>query len=232
MTVWEKYQKVLHPFGSDAIYKMYGPLIPMPPADEALDAAKRTAIKEWGDDKLAVRPTPITTVSAVRNTLDPFLHQAVFHFLRGQNLRSEEFGLEAVVAFDCVVQTIGAFIQTRLGLVATPPRSEICVRLGLNVEFAELVEYMYFLRNNFGAHAGGWRWWDQTELLSDETIDEISAFTAQVLLAAAVMEPGVRAVDPSPAEWGGWLFKNFEMLWDAVWFDKLDRWNMMERSAR
>jgi hypothetical protein len=38
MTIWESYERVLHPFGSSAIYKVYGPLIPMPSPQEALDA--------------------------------------------------------------------------------------------------------------------------------------------------------------------------------------------------
>jgi hypothetical protein len=156
----------------------------------------------------------------------------VFHFLRAQNLRSESFDLEAVVAFDCVVQTVAAFIQSRSGLAVQPARSEICARLGLNMEFVELAEYMYFLRNNFGAHAGGWRWWDQAEMLEDDTLADISQFAHQVLSAAADFEPRARAVSPSPAEWGSWLFHNFEMLWDAVWFDALDRWNLKERSGR
>jgi hypothetical protein len=89
ITVWEKHQRVLHPFGSHAIYQMYGPVTPVPPAEKAFDAAKRTAIKEWGCDNQAVQSTPTVTAWAVRNTLDPFIHQAVFHFLRGSEL---EFG--------------------------------------------------------------------------------------------------------------------------------------------
>jgi hypothetical protein len=232
MAVWEKHQKVLHPFGSRMISLRYGPLIPMPPAESALDTARRTATEEWGDHNQAVLPVQTNTAWAARNMLDPLLHQAAFHFLRAQNLRSEQFGLEAVVAFDCVVQTLAAFVRSRFRLPDKPTRSELCVQLGLNVEFAELAEYMYFLRNHFGAHAGGWRWWDQAELLSDEIIEDISKFAGEALSAAADVEPQVRAVDPSPAEWGSWLFDNFDMLWDAVWFDALDRWNLVERSAR
>jgi hypothetical protein len=39
--------------------------------------------------------------------------------------------------------------------------------LGLDQQAAEGAEQGYFLRNNFGAHAGGWRWWDQVELTEE-----------------------------------------------------------------
>jgi hypothetical protein len=42
------------------------------------------------------------------------------------------------------------------------------------------------------------------------------------LAAAADAEPKVRPIDPEPSQWGEWLFENFEMLWDAVWFEKAD----------
>lgn len=232
MTIWERHQKVLHPFGSSMICQRYGPRIQMPSTEEALDAARRAAMNDWAGGDQAVGTTLLHPPWAVRNTVDPFLHQAVFHFLRGQHLKAEGFGPEAVVAFDCMIQTITSFVQTRCQLPTQPARSELCVRLGLNVEFAELAEYIYFLRNNFGAHAGGWRWWDQAELLPDSSLAEMSNFATQALSAAADFEPQVRTVEPCPVDWGPWLFENFEMLWDSVWFDKLDRWNRLERSNR
>jgi len=207
-------------------------MIAMPTAEVAMEAAKRSAFEQWHNDDRACSTTVTPATWAHRNTLDPFLHQAIFHFLRAENLKLTEFGLEALVAFDCVIQTIAGFIRTRYSLASEPSRAEICVRLGLKVELAELAEYMYFLRNNFGAHAGGWRWWDQAELLSGENLTEIALFTTQVLSAAADLETQVRTVDPSPADWGPWLFQHFEALWDSVWFDKLDQWNIVERSDR
>jgi hypothetical protein len=169
MVVWEEHGKVLHPFGSQGIiYQRYGSFIAMISADHVLDAARREALKEWGENNSSSVITPETSPWITRNTLDPYLHQAVFHFLRAQNLNSSDFETEAVVAFDCVMQSISAFIRSRCDLSTEPTRGEVCERLGLSAESAELAEYAYFIRNNFGAHAGGWRWWDQSELLNDE----------------------------------------------------------------
>jgi hypothetical protein len=232
MTVWETHGKVLHPFGPEGIYNRYGPMRAMPGFDEAIEVAKQAAITSWGKDSHSGSSAATSSMWVNQNTLDPFLHQSMFHFLRAENLRSGDFGLEAVVAFDCVIQTVIGFLRNRFGLPAEPTRAELCTQLGLKVDFAELAEYIYFIRNNFGAHAGGWRWWDQVELLSDAVLSEMSDFTEQVLSAATNLERQVRVVEPSPAEWGVWLFQHFDMLWDSVWFDKLDRWNVIERSNR
>jgi hypothetical protein len=225
MIVWEKYGKVLHPFGSNAIQQRYGPVIPMISTEHALDAARLSALKAWGSDNHSYNGAPIIDAWIGRNMLDPFLHQAVFHFLRAQNLQSKEFAMEAVVAFDCMVQSITAFLQARCHLATDPTRGEACERLGLPPESAELAEYTYFLRNNFGAHAGGWRWWDQYEFLDDDDLSEICLLAKAVLSAAADFEPQVRSVEPSPSRWDTWLFENFEMLWDSVWFQKLAKWD-------
>jgi hypothetical protein len=80
---------------------------------------------------------------------------------------------------------------------------------------------VYCLRNEFGAHAGGWRWWDQYELLSEELMNDVSELVAAALRAGADAEPSMRRVEPSPSEWATWFVDNFEMLWGAVWFERL-----------
>jgi hypothetical protein len=221
MIVWEETGKVLHPFGSQAIYQRFGPVRPMVSAEQALDAARLSAHETWGLSELS----PDVAVGqnspwVHRNTLDPYLHQAVFHFLRAQNLRSRDFAIEAVVAFDCMMQSIAAFLRARCNLVSELTRGQICGHLQLPAESAELAEYIYFIRNNFGAHPGGWRWWDLSEIFDDISLDDIAAMATTTLHAAADLEPQVRSVEPFPPRWGHWLFENFDMLWDAVWFEK------------
>jgi len=224
MVAWEEHGKVLHPFGSKAIYKRYGPIAPMRAPEEVLGTARADALKEWGDIASSSRTVETNSLWVGRNTLDPYLHQAVFHFLRGQSLKIQDFETEAVVAFDCVLQSVSAFIRARRGLSADLSRGNVCEQLGLPARSAEVVEYMYFIRNNFGAHAGGWRWWDQNELFDDIKLDEIALLTEKVLTAAADLEPKVRGIDPLPREWGLWLFENFDMLWNVVWFDRQLKW--------
>src|SRR5882724_11786201 len=231
MVAWEKHGKVLHPFGSQAISQRYGPIVPMVSPEHALDVAKVQALDAWGHDNRVAREGPTVSSWTNRNTLDPFLHQGVFHFLRAQNLRLSAFAIEAITAFDCVLQSIGAFIRARWHLAAEPTRGQTCEHLKLSSESAELAEYAYFLRNSFGAHAGGSRWWDQHELLDDEVLADVAKLAGSVLSTAADLEPQARSVEPLPQQWGCWLFENFEMVWDAVWFERLAEWQSKRMRA-
>jgi hypothetical protein len=225
MIVLEEKQRVLHPFGSSATTNYYGPIRPLVSTDSAFAAAQADAIREWGACDASAENT-ISSHSSwrQRNTLDPFLHQAVFHFLRGQNLRSNDFTMESVVAFDCAMQSIIGFVRARFHLPQEPSRLETLQKLGMPIKLSRPAEYLYFLRNNFGAHAGGWRWWDQDELLEGDALKDFSDLIGASLAAAADIEPSFRSIDPEPTQWGNWLFENFEILWDAVWFERVDKW--------
>jgi hypothetical protein len=220
MVVWEQFNVVLHPFGSEGIYERYGPIWPMTSNETALQTAKQSAINAWGAHS-AGDGTEFSSPWLMRNTLDPYIHQAVFHYLRAQKLLTADFATEAVVAFDCAIQSIGSFLRIRHHLPGDISRREICERFNLSHEYVALANHAYFLRNNFGAHAGGWRWWDQHELFEDDTLSEIANLASAILSNAADQEPKMRAIDPSPSQWPTWLFENFDMLWDTVWFDKI-----------
>jgi hypothetical protein len=224
MVAWERHAKILHPFGSRGMQQRYGPVIPMTSVDDVLDTSEQDALAQWGEN---AKFTSGATVSdwVSRNTLDPFIHQGIFHYLRAQQLIEHGFEIEAVVAFDCVLQSIATFVRTRRHLEAELTRGQVCEQLQLPSRSAELADYVYFLRNNFGSHAGGWRWWDQDELLDENNIPEIAQLAGRVLSRAADAEPAMRLIDPFPPNWGDWFFENFETLWDTLWFEKLDRWS-------
>jgi len=224
MIAWEDHGKILHPFGSRLMGQMYGPIIPMISVDHVLNTSKQRALENWGDVSGPFVDAPTVSAWISRNTLDPFIHQAIFHYLRAQELTEHGFEIEAVVAFDCVLQSIATFLRSRRHLETKLTRTEVCEQLQLPSASVELADYVYFLRNNFGAHAGGWRWWDQGELL-DENIPEIAQLAGLVLSRAADIEPAIRSVEPFPSNWGNWFFENFETLWDTLWFEKLDKWS-------
>ena len=219
MIAWENHGTILHPFGSNTTLQRYGPVIPMKSLHQALDTAEQHIVAQWSEAKDDCEPT--TSKWIHRNTVDPFIHQAVFHHLRGESLRREGFGVEAVVAFYCTLQAASGLIQTRHGLAYVPSHADVCRLLALPPESAGLADYAYFLRNNFSAHAGGWRWWDQDEIADEDTQGEIAALSSSVLAGAADIEPSIRTVDPNPGSWADWFFENFDTLWDAVWFEKL-----------
>jgi hypothetical protein len=198
--------------------------------DHVLNTSKRRALESWGD--VNGPSVGASTVSAWsrRNTLDPFIHQAIFYYLRAQELTEHGFEMEAIVRFDCVLQSIATFFRAHRHLEAELTRGQVCEQLQLSSRSAELADYLYFLRNNFGAHAGGWRWWDQGELLDEEDTTEIGGLAGSVLSSAADIEPAMRSIEPFPSNWGNWFFENFQILWDTLWFERLDKWS--SRSVR
>jgi hypothetical protein len=216
MIAWEKDRRVLHPFGGEIARQIYGPLVPSPSLSRMLGIAEAQAHAQWGGAKEA-KATRSTWV--LRNTLDPFIHQAIFHFLRGQNLLAHGFEMEAVVAFDCVLQSVKALLIRGMIATSATSRGEIWRMLGLSRQSAAFADKGYFLRNNFGAHAGGWRWWDQDELTEDVT-PALARLAERALRKAAAMEPGMRSIQIDPSDWSEWLLTHFDILWDVVWFDK------------
>jgi len=153
-----------------------------------------------------------------RNTLDPALHEAVFHFLRGHSLNSAGFAIEALAAFDCVLQSLQTIDWS--GAVGDPRRNraDLVATLRLKPEEGSLAEHVYFLRNQYAAHAGGWRWWDAGEHVDDEFMERTSNLTVRVLRRAADVEPAVRRIDPEPDCWSQWLMESFPQVFRAIWF--------------
>ncbi|ULO24729.1 hypothetical protein [Methylocystis sp. SB2] len=219
MAVWEMDGRILHPFASSLISQRYGVIEPAPSRDEALSRALESAKAAWGPATEKIRVMKSDWLA--RNTLDPFIHQAIFHFLRAEDLRRKEYYIEATVAFDCVVELLGSFLVRRKGLDHSKSRHWVCQELGLSSDQSELANYVCFIRNEHGAHAGGWRWWDQSELLCAGDMGEISAMVSAALAAGADAEPTMRIIEPNPEDCAAWFLENFETLWDAVWFERL-----------
>ncbi len=215
MIAWERDGAVLHPFGSQSFGRRYGPFLPPTPSRKALATAVEDAVTQWGKNETAPRSR---SRWMRRNTFDPAIHQAVFHFLRGQTLVSSGFDIEALVAFDCVLQSLQTI---GWGVTVGDPRrnrTDLVATLGLNPNNGPLAEHVYFLRNEFAAHAGGWRWWDAGEYVGEEFMEKVSRFTLRVLQRAADTEPGARQIDPGPSSWSDWLIGSFPLLFRAIWF--------------
>lgn len=216
MIAWEQHGTILHPFGSINSSTRYGAVRPATTPKAALEAAIKEDELSYGK----VRPLPRRSASAWcrRNTLDPAIHEGIFHFLRGQSLLQAEFKLEALTAFDCSIQALQKMNWSSASGAPLRSRNDLCIAMGFKSPTAALAEHMYFLRNNFTAHAGGWRWWDAHEYIDDQFPKKVSRFTLRALRRAADLEPRMRKIDPSPANWSNWLLLNFAELWGAIWF--------------
>jgi hypothetical protein len=131
---------------------------------------------------------------------------------------SSGFDLEALVAFDCVVQSLQTMDWSSLPGDPRRKRGDLLFGLGFKAPTVDLAEHMYFIRNHFVAHAGGWRWWDAGEDVDEDFMARASNFALQALRKAADREPRIRKIDPTPSDWGAWFLSNFESIWNAVWF--------------
>ncbi|MCJ2006456.1 hypothetical protein [Methylobacterium sp. J-092] len=221
MAALERNGQALHPFAAEAIYQRYGPTQPMTTVSAVLNEGRDMALRQWGRNSGRI-PQVTQTDWAGWNTLDPSLHLGIAHLLRAEQLLKSDFTLEAVVAFDCVIQAMAGYLSVRQSSSTSPTRGQVCRELGLSKARAGAADYAYFIRNNFGAHPRGWRWWDVDEMLSEQALSAISGMARCALRAAADREPTARLVDPAPTDWPEWLLKNFVSIWDAVWFREMD----------
>ena len=219
MAAWDRDGLVLHPFGPMGTSQLYGPYLPVGTPKSMLDAAARLVREQLGVPKADVRSRSVWSAA---NTLDPDLHQAIFHFLRGQSLMHKEFELEAAVALDCALQAITTLLVKAGVATNRTSRQELCTLLGLGRSAAQAAFEANDLRNSVGAHAGGWRWWDSGDV-TEELIPVLTRTVRRAIGKAAAMEPGIRQVDPSPRSWSDWLLVHFDMLWNTVWFDRRQR---------
>ncbi|HME20215.1 MAG TPA: hypothetical protein VKI44_02415 [Acetobacteraceae bacterium] len=216
MIGWEQHGVVLHPFGSGGMFTRYGAVTGSVTPRQALDWADSKIDETWGPAD--VSPTPSKSRWRSRNTLDPAIHQGIFHFLRAQSLAKAEFELEALAAFDCVLQSLQAMDWSWAPGNPHRSRVDLCCALGFGNRTAALAEHVYFLRNQFVAHAGGWRWWDAVEYLDDGLVDSASKLASRALGRAADLETQHRRIDPAPSNWTEWLLRHFGILWESVWF--------------
>jgi hypothetical protein len=201
-------------FGSTGSSRRYGgECMPAGDAQSALAIASAEAAKDWGACSVKVTRSPWLR----RNTLDPGIHQGIFHFLRGQKLRKEGFEVEALVAFDCVIHALQT-MPWPLRTSGSTSRPDLFQELELRAPSVATAEHIYFIRKHFGAHAGGWRWWDAGDEYDDEFVERASQLVWRMLRRAADLEPTIRTIDPHPPRWSDWLLEHFCLIWNIVWF--------------
>jgi hypothetical protein len=213
MVLWEREGLILDPFGEAIVIHHYNEPFRPRRSKHIFDAA---ILRFPGDHSQHHRDLRSRWI--IRNTLDPAIHQAIFHLLRGHKLRSNSFDIESLVAYDCVLQSL-QYLDWSWAL-GNPKanRRDLCRALGLGERAGDLAEHVYFLRNQFAAHAGGWRWWDTSDFLEEGVTSGFARLASRALRKAADIEPQHRRLNPAPSDWAGWLEDNFGLVWAAVWF--------------
>ncbi len=216
MAAWEKNGLILHPFGSGALIQRHAGSTSSGSTSKILAGAVQFVGQNWG--AVLDQPAFYRSKWTERNTLDPSIQQGVSHFLRAQSLLKANFEIEALVAMDCVIQSVQNMDWSWASGSPKRNRRDLCKALGFGLPSQELSEEVYFIRNQFGAHAGGWRWWDTGEHLEGDTCQRASKLASRVLRKTADIEAQHRVFDPEPENWANWLEDNFDAIWTAVWF--------------
>lgn len=216
MAVWERENLVLHPFGEGLLTQRYSDLDSPRTTRAILCCADEFTAEQWGEP--AETPVLYRSSWVRRNTLDPAIHQGIFHFLRAQSLIAADFEMEALVAYDCVLQSLQGLDWSWAPGNPMRSRTALCQAMGFGERAVALAEHIYFLRNQFVAHAGGWRWWDMGEHLECELTTKACALSLRALRKAADLEPLHRRLAPEPDDWAGWFEESFTQVWPTIWF--------------
>lgn len=217
MIAWDRERASLHMFGSRSTSRFYGNgYQPARSIGNILDIAVEDVRTEWGQWD---GPAPRSRSAWLkRNTMDPGVHQGIFHFLRAQELLAAGFETEALVAFDCVIHALQAMPWRERGSKASASRADLFTAMGMAEPSIAVARQINFVRNNFGAHAGGWRWWDAGDEYDNDFLDRAASVVGRMLRRASDLEPEIRVIDPAPPVWANWLLGNFPRLWSIFWF--------------
>jgi len=216
MAAWEQEGLILHPFGEGLLIQRYSDLEPPKTNREIFARAGQSIADQWKEPAQASRPHRSSW--ARRNTLDPAIHQGIFHFLRAQSLVAAGFEMEALAAYDCVLHALQYLDWSWAPGNPLRSRADLCRAMGFGAPTVALAEHIYFLRNQFVAHAGGWRWWDTVDYLEGDLTAKAGAFSLRALRKAADLEPLHRRLAPEPNDWASWFEENFAQIWAATWF--------------
>lgn len=153
------------------------------------------------------------------NSLDPFIHRMVFHYIRALQLAGNDFFEEAVTSLDKVVDVAGQFARTRLKTSMDDPRKAIGATLQLSTEDARALKSLYDQRCFFGAHPSLSKWWDYAEIFPDDNLSGFFEAVKNLMWKVCRAEEQVRVVEKSPVDWALWFCEHALVLWDAVWFE-------------
>ncbi|MBC2055568.1 hypothetical protein HCJ57_03590 [Listeria booriae] len=160
------------------------------------------------------------------NALDPFINRIFFNYMRACKLFESGFSEEAITSLDKTLDVVQQYARERMGI---NENSIVCQRdftltaLGVKRWEVESLLQLYKLRNYFGAHPSPSKWWDFNDVSSEEEIEVIFEIIKKVILKITLHEKQHRIVEKEPNSWTQWFNKNAMMLWDSVWWEKIQK---------
>jgi hypothetical protein len=120
----------------------------------------------------------ITSFLKQVNCHHPLVHNACYHYLRMRQLLEHEFIEDAFVNMDCI-----AALARRRNLELRGSKTDLA-RLSIGADQMAIVNSLHKLRSEFAAHPSMTKWWDFSELFSDD-VEKFTALSLTLILQIA-----------------------------------------------
>lgn len=182
-------------------------------------------IELYGATNYDERDPDVTGWIRKTNALDPFINRAVFQFINATKLHYSGFAEECITSLDKTVDIAHQYARARMHIINDDylgHREAFLTELGFNDEEQALLKLLYKIRNFFGGHASISKWWDFSEMF-DTDIDDMLELVRSLLGKLIAHEEQNRIIEKNPSQWSNWFFSNVMLLWDSVWFDKVNK---------
>jgi hypothetical protein len=152
----------------------------------------------------------ITAFLRQMNCHHPLLHNACYHYLRMRQLLEHEFIEDAFVNMDSI-----ASLARRRNLELGGSKNDLS-RLNITAEQLQMADSLHRLRSEFAAHPSMTKWWDFSELFSDD-LEKLTPFALTLILQIATsystekcVEQTFSGISNAPSEFH-----------DCFWFNRI-----------
>ena len=158
------------------------------------------------------------------NAADPYVHRAVFQYIRSLALLEQNFAEEAITALDGVVAVAAQYARERLRIVRDDRWEGLYNAMSSDLAERSVLTRLHGLRSAFGAHPGISKWWDFGDLYGDELFDYgFHESVKNVLKWLCETERQFSIVRRPSRPWSVWFRDHATLLWDVAWFAKLPK---------
>jgi hypothetical protein len=155
------------------------------------------------------------------NGLDPYIHRAIYQFwkvttLWHTSLEKPNLCEDVITALDHVASVAAQFSCERISGSGNP-RQTLAATLGMSGNDQRLLNHLYELRCDFGAHPSRSNWWDFAEIYEND-IELLYDTVKRLLWHLCQAEKQYRTVEMHPQSWSTWFQQHSAMVLNAVWF--------------
>ncbi|RDE34151.1 hypothetical protein DV713_08610 [Parageobacillus thermoglucosidasius] len=157
------------------------------------------------------------------NSLDPYIHRISFNYLNACKLFERQFYEEAITSLDKTVDVVQQYARERMNINGTSNQRELTLTAFEMAAWEKsLLARLYDIRNFFGAHPSMSKWWDFYEIFEDDIVNFFDV-VKRLIFKVVLHENTYRVVHKNPSNWSKWFADNAMMLWDAVWFENIQK---------